>query len=65
MGHVENGEPETHVLADKLLAPLAGWDIGPAPKAGAASPSESPAPRRSPERRRPERPVAAPSPWLR
>ena len=36
MGHVEDDEPETKALVDKLLAPLAAWDIGPAPKAPAA-----------------------------
>ncbi len=43
MGHVEDDEPETQALADKLLAPLAAWDIGPAPKASApAAPAEAP-----------------------
>jgi hypothetical protein len=33
MGSVEDDEPETKELADKLLSPLAAWDIGPAQKA--------------------------------
>lgn len=37
MGYVEADEPETQVLVDKLLAPLAAWDIGPAPKAAAVA----------------------------
>jgi hypothetical protein len=37
MGHVEEDEPETEVLAEKLLAPLAAWEVVPPPKSGAPS----------------------------
>jgi hypothetical protein len=39
MGSVEDDEPDTQALADKLLLPLATWDVGPAPKASKAQPS--------------------------
>ena len=39
MGHIEDDEPETKALADKLLQPLAAWDIGPSTKAAAAATS--------------------------
>jgi hypothetical protein len=35
-GTVEDDEPDTKELADKLLAPLAAWDVGPAGKGSAA-----------------------------
>lgn len=49
MGSVEDDEPETQALADKLLLPLAAWDIGPAAKAALAAvspvaPVEAPTP---------------------
>jgi hypothetical protein len=37
MGSVESDEPETQALADKLLLPLAAWDIGPAAKTAPAA----------------------------
>lgn len=49
MGSVEDDEPETQALSDKLLLPLAAWDIGPAPKAAPAAAA-------------PVAPVAAPTP---
>ncbi len=49
MGSVEDDEPETQALSDKLLLPLAAWDIGPAPKAAPAAVA-------------PVAPVAAPTP---
>lgn len=36
MGSVEPDEPETQALADKLLAPLASWDVGPTAKGATA-----------------------------
>lgn len=56
MGHVEDDEPETQALADKLLQPLAAWDIGPAPKGAptaaapvvAAAPADASAPAAKP-----------------
>ncbi|WP_437933505.1 hypothetical protein [Sorangium sp. So ce341] len=41
MGAVEPDEPETQELADKLLAPLAGWSVGPSGR-GAARKSGKP-----------------------
>jgi hypothetical protein len=49
MGHVEDDEPDTRALADKLLQPLAAWDIGPSTKTAAAATS-------------PEAPMNAPAP---
>ncbi len=36
-GSVDDDEPETQALADKLLAPLALWDVGPVAKGGGGS----------------------------
>ena len=66
MGYVEDDVPETKALADKLLAPLAAGDIGPAPKARAAMavPVEPPvAP--SPKAAGTARPAVAQSPLVR
>ena len=64
MGYVEDDVPETKALADKLLAPLAAGDIGPAPKARAAMavPVEPPS-LRVPRRRGPHVPLSRRAPW--
>ena len=42
MGYVEDDEPETKALVDKLLQPLTAWNIGPSTKAAAATSPEAP-----------------------
>ena len=37
MAHVEDDEPGTELLAEKLLAPLTAWEAAPPPKSGAPS----------------------------
>ncbi|WP_437806303.1 hypothetical protein [Sorangium sp. So ce1078] len=60
MGAVEPDEPETQELADKLLAPLASWSVGPSAR-GAARKNDNPEgePAASPQ---PSAPSAEPVP---